>query len=471
MPGSRFISDNLNDGIMYFHGTADGFSMLGNPELGYSTTPVTRLAHTIYIRGQSITNLLIDGPRLLNGANMAVAVFCGNDNEIAAGSKNITICNIRSSNTLGDTVHVEGADSDVNIYKIDADNSGDDVVAVVNYTGTGPAPRHPTQTNRVRIHNVNSRDAVTSSVSLGGVNDFIVDLVTEGAKAGSSCFTLKLVHDASYAVGNSNGLIDNVVSDNALKVLALDTPAGGTAFNSNIRVGKLNATNVRDSVFFTSNSDPASSGRLSDIHIEKIVATLQPGARPWYASNVAKLHIGDAVVYGGTVGALVAGCSEFWWDNIEFKNPSASSDDVLTIVTSSISKAGNLTIDAQSRPHGLRYQSNAKTVHNGIWSVSGASASNYVFGSNANVSGYFGESSRSQYIGAAVSAGTTSDVIFSSPPVGASDGATVRHIVSVASNEGGRWGYKNATATQLTMVWPDNLSYVFVNYSVRYSAT
>ena len=38
-------------------------------------------------------------------------------------------------------------------------------------------------------------------------------------------------------------------------------------------------------------------------------------------------------------------------------------------------------------------------------------------------------------ITAAVSAGTTSDVIFSSPPVGASDGATVRHIVSVASKD------------------------------------
>lgn len=468
MPGARFISDNLSDGIMYFHGVADGFSILGKPDLGYSSTPSTRLAHTIYIRGQSITNLLVDGPKVLNSANMAIAVFCGNDNAVASGSKHITVCNIRSANTLGDTVHIEGADSDVSIFNINSDNSGDDVVAVVNYTGTGSAPTHPTQTKRVQIHNINSKDATTSSISLGGVSDFVVDGVTEHVRSGAACITLKLVHDADYAVGNSDGFIDNIVTDGANKIFAVDTPLTGTAYNTNITFGKLRGKNIVNAAFFASNGYAAAGGRLSDITVENLSASLLNGASPWYVNNTNNIKLGKIVVYGGSGEAFFAGSFGLKWDDIELKNLASSSTNAMTIITSSVDKAGDLTINASGRPTGLQYQSNTKTSHNGVWSVTGASTSNFVLGSNSNVTGYFGESSGITYIGASVAAGTTSDVNFTNPPVSDGAGATMHYMVSVISNEGGRWGYKNPTASKITMVWPDLLSFVYVSYTTRF---
>ncbi len=468
MPGAKFISDNLSDGIMYFHGVGDGFCIIGNPTLEYSSVPTVRLMHTICVCGESITNLLIDGPEIKNGANMAVAVFCGKDGNVAVGSKNITVCNIKSSNTLGDTVHIEGADSDVNIYNIHADNSGDDVVAVLNYTGTGPAPTHPTQTKRVQIRGITSSNAVTSTISLGGVADFVVDGVVEQVKAGAACLTVKMVHAGNYTVGNSDGVIDNIVTDGALKIIAVDTPSAGTAFNRNITFGKIRGKNVSNTTIFASNSDTASSGRIDNIVVEDLVVTLASTGAPFYISNTRGVHLKKVEFTGGNGTAFAANNEAFGWGKIKLSGLLASANTAMTVVGSYVTDAGSLDVNASNRPVGVQYQSNPLTRHNGRWDVTGATTQNFLFGSNSLVSGYFGSSANTQYIGASVVAGTETAITFVNPPVAAIDAPNVIFHVSVASNEGGKWGYKNVATDKLTMVWSENLSYVFVSYIVRY---
>lgn len=471
MPGVTLISSQpagAAQGMFYFAGTGEKFRIIGNGvKLQYTSPPTVRTAHVVYVRGTSIIDLDISGLEIINGANMGIAVFCGDDNTVASGSQGIHVHDCRIRDTLGDGVHVEGADGDVRIERITGYSNGDDVVAVINYTGPGTAPTHPTTTKGVQIRGIRGFDVRTSTVSIAGIDGFVIDDIQEEANVAYAVLTIKAVHAAGYTVGNQNGVIDNVVSSGATKILALDTPVGGTAFNRYMQIGKIAGSNILNQAISLSNGSAAAGGALQAIHIESLDlrGSGAAGSQIGYIANTMNCRIGDLRADTFAAGLQAAANIDFSWASMKMQAFAVGTTFALSITGDTNLRCGALEINAGNCAIGVQCQSNTGVKHDGLWAVSNGTA-NYAFGSNSAVRGFFDYIAEVKAIGA-VTNGTT--LVITYPRV-VPAGAAFLPSIDVLSDDGLRWGVKNAGNTTMTMVWTDSQSNVFVSYQLALQA-
>jgi hypothetical protein len=477
-PGVKIISSQAPTtalGIFQFtsSGTIDRLRIVGNGvQLSYSSAPTTRINHVIYINAAAITNLEIEGLDILNGGNMGVAVFAGAAGTSATGSTGAYIHDCKIANTLGDGVHVENFDSDVRIRDIDLNTTHDDGCAVVNYTGTSGAATHASQTVGVSITKIRGKQVQTSTVAVAGVSQFVVDDIQEEADTSHSVLTLKFTASTGYTVGNSAGVIDNIVTTGATKVLAMDAPGAvtstaGTNFQQDIRIGQIVGHNVLNQAVSLSNSGTAGGGQIANIRIESLelrgsgLAASQIG----FISNCDNISLGN--VYADSFGTTlqIANSTNISWDSMKMREFVSSTAVALQITGCTVSSAGSLDIDATNCTTGVQYQSNTLTVHNGLWNVVNGTAQ-YLFGSNTNVRGFFDVSNGYVNIGTVTGGGTATLTYTRAAPSGS---AFVLNV-SVYSDAGARWGVKNVLGNQATMLWTDSSTTVYIGYTFSVQA-
>lgn len=460
-------------GLFQFSATGDHFTIAGNGvRMGYTTAPTVRINHGIYVTGAAITNLDISGIDIYNGGNMGIAVFCGNTGTVAAGSQRINIHDCKISNTLGDGVHVENADSSVRITNIQTINCADDCTAVLNYTGASGAATHPTPTIGVIIDNIQNINNVTSSVSLAGVQGCAVSNIQETCAAGSSVLTLKLTHAAGYTVGNSACVFENIVTNGTTKVIGLDTPgavtaANGTQYQKNMRFRNIVASGVKNQCFSLSNFGTAAGGQIQDIEMDGLDLTGDGSAasQVGYIANTLNCRIGS--LRGDTFnnGLQIAANNDFSWGYIKLQSFVAATTFGISATTNNNIRCGALEMNAGNCTTGLQFQSNAGVTHDGLWAVANATT-NYAFGSNSLVKGFFDQIGEYKAIGTVTAASTTALVYPRAVPAGA---ATIP-LFTRASDLGLRWGVKNVTGTGATLLWTDADTTVYLQYNIGIQA-
>ena len=467
-PGVTIVSTQpatTATGILYFQDAADGLDIDFNwAVIKYQTDPTVRTAQTVYVTGATITNCDIRNFDIQNSSNMGVAVFCGDAGTTASGSHTIRIHDGKVSNSLGDGVHIENCDHTAEIYNIKVDNSDDDAVAIINYTGAGGAATKTTPTYNAKVYNIIHRNSAASTVSLSGVEDFLVDnIATEGMTGG---FTVKMTHSAGYTVGNQYGVIDNIVADGQGKVFAFDTPSGGTAYNRYITVGKVVGNEIGADILSLSNTGTSSDDKLRDITFTNLNlhGDGSGDSRAFYIANTKNVRIEKLNARNLAIASTATANDNFSWDSMVFDEFVATAANGLNISSNTNVKPGNLLVDATNCTNGLNFTSNSGVVHLGLWSVTGAGTSNYTFGSNTSVQGHFYEYMTRISIGS-VTAGTSNTVSFAdSVP----SGVVASLSVLVESAEGLRWGVSGRTAAQFDVDWTDNMTSVFIDYNVRW---
>ena len=454
-------------GILYFQDTADGLDIDFNwAVIKYQTDPTVRTAQTVYVTGATITNCDIRHFDIQNSSNMGVAVFCGDAGTTASGSHTIRIHDGKVSNSLGDGCHIENCDHTAEIYNIKVDNSDDDAVAITNYTGAGGSATKTTPTYNAKIYNIIHRNSAVSTVSLAGVEDFLVDNITTEDMTGG--FTVKMTHTTGYTVGNQYGVIDNIVADGQGKVFAFDTPSGGTAYNRYITVGKAVSNNIGADIMSLSNTGTSSDDKLRDITFSDLNfhGDGSGDCRAFLISNTKNVRIEKLSARNTAIAATATSNENFSWDNMVFDDYVATTANGANISSNTNLKTGHLLMDATNCTNGLNFTSNSGVVHQGLWNVSGGGTSNYNFGSNTSVYGHFYEYMTRSSVGS-VTAGTSTTVTFAdSVP----SGAVASLSVLVESAEGLRWGVSGRTASQFDVDWTDNMTSVFIDYNVRWRA-
>ena len=477
-PGAKITSSQpvgSANGIFQFgaSGTLDRLIIVGNGvQLGYGSAPTSRTNHVVYVNASAITNIEIDGLDILNGANMAIAIFGGLLGTSATGSTGAYVHDCRINGTLGDGVHVENFDSNVEIRDITLTGVQDDNVAVLNYNGTSGAATHNTQTTGVIIKGIRAKAVQTGTVSFAGINQFIIDDIEEEANTSFSVLTIKGTHATGYTVGNSAGSIDNIVTTGATKVLALDAPGAvtaslGTQFQQDIRIGQVVAHDVLTQGFSFSNVGTAAGGQIKNIEIDQleIHGSGLSGAQIGFAANVDNFSLVRMYADSFGTGFQITG-SNWRWGDIKIRGYVAATATGMVVSTCNVESAGSLSMDATNCTTGLQYQSNTLTVHNGLWNVTGAGTTQILFGSNTNVRGFFDVSNGYTSIGS-VTGGTTATLTYTRA---APSTANFVLLVTIYSDGGLRWGVKNVLFNQATMLWTDSTTNVFIGYTFSVQA-
>jgi len=456
-------------GAIECDGVGSGFRLLGDKlsRIVYTNAPTARTSQAILIQGASITDCEIGGFTVVNSPNMNVAVFCGLSGTVASGSSNIRIHDIEVQNSLGDGIHVQNADSDVKIWDITGTGTGDDGIAVINYTGTGNAT-HPTQTNNVRIWGINLTQCHTSIVAFAGVNDY--DVKASGTSyPGASAIAFKCTASANYVVGNSNGFFD-IVGDSFSKMAAFDTPGAvsptaGCNFNRDHH-GRVKGTNVTNTGVYMSNAGTGGDGMLARINVDMDISASVDMINGVYIGNTTDCSIGEGQFVSISNIGLIANNSGFRWRKFVFRTPSATSTYGAQIVGNTNIYPGIIDMsDTKATPTlqtGVQFQSNTGVFHEGEWRVQNAVTAAFLFGSNSGVRGFF-YSTSFNYIGSGATsganttatAGTNTTITFPDAiPTGA--GSTVE--VTVNNATGSPATYSTKSSTGIVMVWGNNLT-------------
>lgn len=470
-PGVTIVSSQpagSADGILYFQDAADGLDIdFNGAVIKYQTAPTARTANTIYVTGATITNCDIRGFDIQNGANMGVAVFCGDAGTTASGSHTIKIHDGTVRNAKGDGCHIENCDHTAEIYNIIAESCEDDIAAITNYTGASGAATKTTPTYNAKVRNITHRGGAASTVSLAGVENFIVEnIVTDDLTGG---FAVKMTHSSGYDVGNQHGTIDNIVSGGQGKMFAFDTPSGGTAYNRYITVGKAVGSDIGADILSLSNSGTSSDDKLRDITFTDLTlhGDGSGDCRAFLISNTKNVRIEKLSCRNTAIAATATANENFSWDTFAFDDYVATTANGLNVSSNTNVKPGHLLMNAANCTNGLNFTSNVGVQHRGLWTVTGGGTSNYNFGSNTSVSGHFYEESKTTSHGA-VTGGTSATVSYlTAVPAGAAKSVQV----TVTSVEGLRWGCDTqASASQVTLDWTDSMTGVHSDYLLRVRA-
>jgi len=432
----------------------------------YTNVPTVRTNHAIALFGATISNLEARNFRFDNVPNMCIAVFAGAPNTTATGSYGVLVENISSGTSLGDVVHIENFDTDVTIRGVKARDARDDVVAVLNYTGSGTAAKRLAPTDLVTIVGVHADNVRTSTISLGGVNRFLVDDVHEKAAPGFFPLTVKLTHDNDYYVGNSNGTIGIVQSDGAAKMLGCDTGPTQTRYQQNIDIMHLGGSRVATQAFSLSNGQATADGSISKVTIHSFRVDLissAPGGQ-FFISKTNDCRVGSGDVVGGAAPAVIANNLGFSHGRIKQGGFAAGTIYPIAIAGNVTTESGELLIDATNCGTGPVVQSNTGFDHQGLWKVSGQSGADFVFGSNTQVSGRYREISN--LLGPFSPTGGFSQTISYGYTVPAG-GSAANPIVQLLEGQGLRYGVRATTNADLIVSFTDAQTNVFVQVTAN----
>jgi len=460
--------------LFYLEGVGANVSIIGNgAHFTYANTPAARgVNHAMYLFGAeaTITNLRIENIIINNSQNFGIAIYAGPVGGVlggvSTGNKNVWVIGCRTSNTLGDGIHVENFDSGVHIVDSYIESPGDDSIVVSNYTGVSGAPTKTTPTQDVEIANVQSVSAYSAIVRLLGVQRCNISKLygTMGnvfGGIGASAVSC----DASttdYGVGNYQVTVSNieVVGGGGLFYWMTGAPV--------VQFKMSNATLTGGNIYgiraLGSNDMPLSLNDLTfeNIYIEYAINSGASEDYPFWATYVRNLTVRGLKVRNVPSVMSVSNCIRVEIDTVQ-ADFSGSTGSAFSIVDNINISVGRLVLDDSSTFNtGATFTNNINVWHTALWDFQGATTKLARSG-NLGVRGACQRIEASAYLGG-ITAGTVAKQTLTENVF---TGDSYQLQTTLISDQGFRWGTTGLAPDGFYVLYTDSMTNARINYVIE----